>query len=407
MRTPIVLSQAALLIAGVWAGVPTAAAQSVAVYGPETQGRADPITKVDLSVGRSYPVTTPAALTKASVVSSDVADVVVVSPREFALNGKAPGETDIILWLANGTRQHLRVSVRPPADRPQVAVYIKFAEVRRDLLRTIGLSARYRDPKRHLRVGTGTFNTDNAINDVTGAITLPGTVGFGTVLTDFNTDRLLALLDVEEQKGRSKTLAEPNVLAGNREEATFLAGGELPIPVVQGGAGNNGNNTVTIMYKEFGIKLKFTPEIINDSLIKLTLRPEVSSLDYSNAIQLSGFSIPAFRTRRVETTLDVRRDQSLIISGLMNDEQEKVRTGIPGLQDIPILGQLFSSTRWQRNESELLVIVTPVLIDPLHPRPQDLAPILPDTTLPAREAIQPRLRPAPAVPGAPSTPSKP
>jgi pilus assembly protein CpaC len=154
------------------------------------------------------------------------------------------------------------------------------------------------------------------------------------------------------------------------------------------------------MYKEFGIRLHFVPEIINDSLVKLTLRPEVSSLDYSNAIQLSGFSIPAFRTRRIETTLDVRRDQSLVISGLFNNEQERVRTGIPLLQDLPIIGQLFSSTRWQRNESELIVIVTPVILDPMHLPPQDVLPIVPDSSIPAREALERRLPPAPA----PSTP---
>jgi pilus assembly protein CpaC len=376
-------------------------AQSVAVYGPGTLNRGDPITPIDLSVGRSYPLTTPVPLTKASVATPDVADIVVVGPHELVINGKLAGETDAILWLADGTRKHLRVSVRPPADRPQIAVFIKFAEVRRDLLRTIGVSARYRDAHGHERVGTGIFNTDNVFG-TDGKITIPGTAGFLTVLTDFNTQRLLALLDAEEQLGHSRTLAEPNVLAGNREEANFLAGGELPIPVVQGGANNIGGNSVTIMYKEFGVRLHFVPEIINDSLIKLMLRPEVSSLDYSNAIQLSGFSIPAFRTRRVETTLDVRRDQSIVISGLFNDDQERVRTGIPFLQSVPILGQLFSSTRWQRNESELIVIVTPIIMDAMHPLSQNVVQLRPDTALPARDAIQQRLAPAATAPTTPA-----
>ncbi len=369
-----------------------APAQSIAVYGPETQGRADPITRVDLSVGRSLPITMPVALTKASVASTDVADVVVVSARELVVNAKALGETDVMLWLANGTRQHLRVTVRSPADRPQVAVYIKFAEVRRDLLRTIGVSAVYRSP--HARIGTGTLNTDSPLGS-DGTVTIPSTAGFLTVLTDFNTRRLLALLDLEEQRGRSRTLAEPDVLAANREEANFLAGGEIPIPIIQGGGSNNlTGNQVTILFKEFGIRLHFVPEVLNDSLIKLMVAPEVSSIDYANAITLSGFRIPAFQTRRVSTTVDVRRDESLIISGLFNNSRDLTKTGIPFLQDIPILGQLFSSTRWQNNETELLVVVTPVIIDPMHPRPQDVLPIIPDTALPARGAIEKRLPPA-------------
>src|SRR6185437_5493636 len=201
----------------------------------------------------------------------------------------------------------------------QVAVYIRFAEVNRTLLRQIGVSARYRDAQGHERIGTGTFNTDNAFNS-DGSLTLPGSTGFLTVLTDFNTKRLLALLDAQEQKGLSRTLAEPDVLAANRDTATFLAGGEIPIPIVQGG-GSGGTNTVTIIFKEFGVKLKFVPEILNDSLIKLSLAPEVSSIDNNNAITLSGFRIPAFLTRRISTTVDVKRDQSLIISGLFNNSR--------------------------------------------------------------------------------------
>ena len=388
-RTTAALATACILA---FAGTDAALAQSVAVYGPATQGRADPISMIDLSVGRSLPVTTPVALTKASVASPEIADLVVVSDREFVINAKAIGETDAILWLANGTRQHLRVSVRSPSDRQQVAVYIRFAEVNRTLLRQIGVSARYRDAQGHERIGTGTFNTDNSFN-ADGSITLPGTTGFLTVLTDFNTKRLLALLDAQEQKGLSRTLAEPDVLAANRDTATFLAGGEIPIPIVQGGAAGSGVNTVPILFKEFGVKLKFVPEILNDSLIKLMLAPEVSSIDNNNAITLSGFRIPAFLTRRVSTTVDVKRDQSLIISGLFNNSRNLVKTGIPYLQDIPILGQLFSSTQWQNDETELLVVVTPVVIDPMHTRPVDTLQIVPDTALPARGAIQNRLPP--------------
>ncbi|MGE5750404.1 MAG: type II and III secretion system protein family protein, partial [Gemmatimonas sp.] len=281
-------------------------------------------------------------------------------------------------------------------DRPQVALYIKIAEVRKDFSREYGLSGVYRN--RGTRVGNGTFSTDNNFN-TDGSISLPTDAGFLTVLTDFGTKHLLALLDLQEQTGRAKTLAEPNLLAGNKDTATFLAGGEIPVPVVQPGEGNT--TRVTIQYKEFGVRLRFVAEILSDSLVKLNVTPEVSSLDFTNGIELSGFRIPAFRTRRVSTTVDVRRDQSMIISGLFNNEQERIKTGIPLLKDLPVIGDLFSSQSWKNNDSELLVVVTPVIVDPLDPRPQDVLRLLPDTALPARDAIKKRLDDASKRPPSP------
>jgi Flp pilus assembly secretin CpaC len=357
--------------------------------------QSDPITRIDLPVGRAYPLTTQVAISKVSITNDAVADVVVISARELVINAKLNGETDALIWLANGIRQHFRISVHSPSDRLQIALYIKFAEVRRDFLQNVGVSAVYRNAG--TRVGTGTFNTDNAINPITGTVTLPSSAGFGTVLTDFSTKHLLALLDVEASKGRARILAEPNLLAGNKDTATFLAGGEVPIPVVQatqgGGGGQGGGPTLTIIYKEFGVRLGFLAEIVSDSLIKLKVTPEVSSLDFSNGVTLSGFRIPGFRTRRVSTTVDVPRDQSMIISGLFNSDEQKTRTGIPYLMDIPIIGALFSSSTFNRNESELLIVVTPVLVDPRDPRPQDILRLVPDTALPARDAIQKRLQP--------------
>jgi len=120
-------------------------------------------------------------------------------------------------------------------------------------------------------------------------------------------------------------------------------------------------------------------------------------LDYTNAVVLSGFRVPALRTRRLATSVDVRRDQSLIISGLFNDEREEVRSGIPFLMDIPILGSLFASSSWKSNQSELLIVVTPTVVNPLSPPARAILPIVPDTSLPARDAIRKRLPPPPAV----------
>jgi pilus assembly protein CpaC len=370
-------------------------ALSLSLVGAVTAVAQDtPVTPLLLTVGRSFPITTPSALTHVSVANPDVADLVVISEREVVINAKTAGETDAIVWQSNGSRQQYRVQVRTSAERKQIIVSIKFAEVRRDLLREIGLSGLFRD--NHVRIGTGVLENDNNLSGNT--LTLPDAGQFLSVLTNFGSDKLLGFLQLEETKGRARTLAEPTLMASNREEATFLAGGELPIPVAQGGGTGDASGTrITIQYKEFGVRLRFLGEIIGDSLLKLAIRPEVSSLDFANAITLSGFRIPAFRTRRVETTVDVRPSESLIISGLFDDERERVKTGIPLLQDIPILGSLFSSQRWQRNETELLVVVTPMVVDPQHPRAQDLLPLKPDSTLPAREAIEPRLETPPSA----------
>jgi Flp pilus assembly secretin CpaC len=350
------------------------------------------ILRVDLPSGRSYAITTPANITQVSVASPDIADVIVMGSRDVVINGHANGESDVIVWMADSPLRHYRISVHSPADRQQIVLAVKFAEVRRDFLRTLGVSGLYRST--HTRIGTNRLNTDNSVNPSTGSLTVPSSIGFGTLLTDFGTSSLLGLLEADEQSGTARILAEPMLVAGNKDSASFLAGGEIPIPVAQ--ASTSGAPTITILWREFGIKLNFVAEVLSDSIVRLHLRPEVSSLDFNNALEIAGFRVPALRSRHIESTMDVRRDQSLIISGMMDDERQKTKDGIPFLKDIPILGSLFSSTNWQRNETELLIVVTPIVTDPLHPRPQDVMHFSPDSVLPAKQALEPRLPAQPA-----------
>jgi pilus assembly protein CpaC len=263
--------------------------------------------------------------------------------------------------------------------------------VRKDALRQIGTSLLYRSTNGNTRVGTGEFRTDRPFGRE-GSITLPSEARYLTVLSTFNTRDLLGLLDAEEQRGHARYLAEPNLMAANLEDASFLAGGEIPIPIVQGGTGGQ-QSAVTIQFREFGVRLTFRGEVLSDSLVKLRVKPEVSSLDFSNAVTLQGFRIPALRTRRVESTVDVLEGRSLIISGLFNEEREQVRTGLPYLSAIPILGELFGSTRWLKSESELIVVVSPVLTDPNHPRSADLIEFRPDSVIPAKPVLSRRIAP--------------
>ena len=340
------------------------------------------IERIPLPVGRSYPLHTQVPVTRVSVANPAIADVVVIGERDLVINSRAAGETDVIIWTGEA-RRHYRVMVNPPVDRRQVSLGIVFAEVRRDALRQFGLSAVYRD--KNVRLGTGIFRSDNTIDPATGAVTISPQSNFFTALTYFGSNDVLALIEAEASRGNARLLARPNLMTANHQEGNFLAGGEIPVPIAQPG---QGGSFVTITYREFGIRLRFTPEILNDSLLTLAVRPEVSTLDYANAITISGFRIPALQTRRVETTVDVKPNQSLIISGLLSETRDRQRTGIPILMDIPVLGALFSSTRWQKNETELLVVVTPTIVDPLHPPARNLLRVLPDTTLPAREVIE-------------------
>ena len=360
------------------------------------------VVHVDLPVGRSYLIRSPSEITRVSVANPDIADVVVMSTHDVVVNGKGGGETDVVVWEGDIGRQHYRMMVHAPSDQQQIVLSVKFAEVRRTLLEALGLSGLYKT--KTVRAGTGVFNgvDPSTVNPVTAATSIPVTANFGTVLTNFGTTDLLALLQAEEQRGDVHILAEPKVIAENNDTASFLAGGEIPVPIAQPSA--TGVPTVTIQWKEFGIRLTFTPQIVSDTLVRIKIRPEFSQLDFTNAIVLSGFSIPALTTRRVESTVDVRRDQSLLISGLLDDERTRTRTGVPILMHIPILGALFQSYNYQRNATELLIIVTPMVVDPLHPRAQDVIPLKPDTTIPARGAIEKDLPTTPSPTAAPRRP---
>jgi pilus assembly protein CpaC len=184
-----------------------------------------------------------------------------------------------------------------------------------------------------------------------------------------------AFVKALKTKGLFQSLAEPNLIAYNGQEASFLAGGEFPIPIVQGGSSNN---AVTVVFKEFGVRLNFTPTIAGD-VIRLKVRPEVSSLDFSNGITLQGFRIPALTTRRAETDVELRDGQSFAIAGLLDHVSQDDTAGIPILSKLPIIGALFKSKAERKEETELMVLITPRLVRPLN---ADEVPALPTNIKP-------------------------
>jgi pilus assembly protein CpaC len=186
-------------------------------------------------------------------------------------------------------------------------------------------------------------------------------------------------------------LAEPNLLTESGKEASFLAGGEFPYPVPQGLGGAGGYASITIQFKEYGVRLNFTPTVTADGQIHLKVKPEVSSLDYTNALQLQGYLIPALSTRRVESEMDLADGQSFAIAGLLDNRVTQQLDKIPWIGDLPVLGKLFQSKSFQRSKDELLVLVTPTIVKPFDPGHVPNRPVFP---IPFLDSDQPK------VPGA-------
>jgi pilus assembly protein CpaC len=241
----------------------------------------------------------------------------------------------------------------------QVTLKVRVAEINRGLLKSMGVNLLSKDLTGGFNFGIGRGNpgTINGPGSATFNVSSTGTTlaGFGRFL---GLD-LLGSIDLAANDGLASVLAEPNLTALSGETASFLAGGEFPIPVSQG------NNAVTIEYKQYGVGLAFTPIVLADGRISMRVRPEVSQLSDSGAVTLNGFRVPALTTRRAETTVELGSGQSFMIAGLLQNTASNSVEKAPFLGDLPVLGTLFRSTKFQRNETELVVIVTPYLVRPV------------------------------------------
>ncbi len=265
----------------------------------------------------------------------------------------------------------------PVMDAAQVQIQIRVAEVNRQILREVSTAYGFNNstiPTFISSGGPGQGAASSKLIDPRSPTGTSASSGLANFLLGIPNGALgpQAFVRALYQRGALRDLAEPNLIAMHGQKASFLAGGEFPIPVVQ--AVNQGNNAITIIFKEFGVRLDFTPTIIDENHIKLELAPEVSSLDFSSGVQIDSLIIPGLRVRRAKTVVELRDGQSFALAGLI-DNQERVNLGkIPLLGDIPIFGELFKSRSFQRNETELLFLATVKLVEPLSP---DQLPRLP------------------------------
>ena len=413
-------------------------------------------TDLTVNVNKSLVLENSSGVRRISVTNGDLAEAVAVSPTEILVNGKAAGETSLILWDAKGQRTIFNVHILPssakldavreqlaaelpgqdvsltfeegmtflhgtvadlvsadralsiasnlgkvvnllqvkvPSSEPQILLKVRFANV--DRSRSVELGATFLTQGNNVSPGgllkgqfggTPTYDisqsaTNTSVTDLLNIFLFRPDFNFG------------AAIKALEAKQLAQVLAEPNLLTLSGHRASFLAGGEFPFPTLQGGG--SGVGQITIQFREFGIRLNFTPTVTPRGTIKLEVEPEVSSLDPSNGLTIQGYTIPGLDTRRVQTEVELQNNQSLVIAGLLDNRLTEAINRVPGLANIPVLGKLFESRSVLKNNSELLVVVTPEIVAPIAAGQQ-----APDVNMP--EPFLKGTRPAPPQNPAPS-----
>jgi pilus assembly protein CpaC len=387
-----------------------------------TQGSAP----LRVMVGKSLLINTTERLKRVAITDPSIASPQVITPTQILVHGKAPGEVSLLIWdeLERSRSFDLRVdvdvsacaeeehrvfpdeqiTVSPsraaivlsghvstedvakragdlakayspsvvnvltfgPVGAQEVMLQVKFAEVDRTALAQLGINFLSTGAANTIGTATtgqfggfgpqtlttqngSTTSTGQSLNNVLNLFVFRPDINFGAVIEALETKNLLQIL------------AEPNLIAVNGKKASFLAGGQFPFPIVQPGAGFT---AVTISFKEFGVRLEFTPVITPNGNIHLNVAPEVSTLDFANALTISGFTVPALSTRKAETEFEVQDGQSFVIAGLMDNRVTDIYNKIPGLGDIPILGNFFRSKSLQKSNSELMVLCTVRRVSP-------------------------------------------
>jgi pilus assembly protein CpaC len=388
-------------------------------------------TQINVLVGQSRVINFDKPIGRFSVSNPDVAEAVLVAPDQVLVNGKAFGQVNFIAWAKEGSGQFIVFDVfvranlslidsqiralfpkddvrlsqangsvvisgtvaeaktaqeveavvkaagfnvvnmlqSPAKPVAQVQLQVRVAEVSRSKMRELGTSYGY------VQHGTiGYLNSGAGPSQLQHTSMSPGAVAAETFLSPAlnlflgnGAAGLQGMLRALKSVGAIRSLAEPNLIAMDGQQASFLAGGEFPIPIIQTGSDKA---AVTIVFKEYGVRLNFKPTIIDEDHIRLELEPEVSTIDFSNGVKFDGFVIPALKTRRAKTGVELRDGQSFALAGLLDNNEVQSFSKVPGIGDIPVLGNLFKSKSFTKQETELMFIVTAQLVKPV--RPDDL-----------------------------------
>ncbi|WP_415758065.1 type II and III secretion system protein family protein [Pseudomonas sp. LT1P18] len=341
---------------------------------------------LEVGEGLQQEVQSPVAITRVAVGDPKIADVRVNGNQAFLLTGMASGATSLMIWTAcaSAPRQSMvfvqgkataamTSATRLPSDDPllpsQVQTDIRFVEVSRTKLKEAGTSIFGKGSNNFLFGAPGTVPNTAVTPGVVPLFNLDPRIAVPSIplLNDsFNivwgggSSKFLGIVNALEGSGFAYTLARPSLVALSGQSASFLAGGEIPIPVPSANS-----DSYSIEYKEFGIRLTLTPTVVSHDRITLKVAPEVSELDYNNGVTIGGTTVPAFTIRRTDTSVSLADGESFVISGLISTHNSSQVSKFPGLGDIPILGAFFRNSAVNREERELLMIVTPHLVQPL------------------------------------------
>lgn len=434
MHARILRLGASLLGAVAFAAALSSSVWSQDLVGAPLQSRK--LQTVRLVVGKSLVLQSPTPLRRASLANPGIADFLILSPDQLYVMGKTIGITNLTVWSEKGTVSGVyEVEVSPDVTRlkeqlhqllptekhiqvtsshdnltltgavtsvahvsqalalaeafapkkvinllqvegvQQVMLEVRVAEMERTLLRRLGVNLAYTGGKGGAFAVTTLKGQTTPLNSAdTSSVLSLGPLGMGVSQAINSLFRFQAgslnwtgFIDALKENNLVKILAEPTLTALSGQNAHFLAGGEFPIPVPQA------FGVTTVQYKQFGVQLTFQPVVHSQNTISMTVTPEVSELDFANGLQLNGFTVPSITTRRASTTIEMNDGQSFAIAGLLRDTVRETIAKYPLLGDIPILGALFRSSQFQKNESELIIIVTPHLAKPMA----STAPLLP------------------------------
>jgi pilus assembly protein CpaC len=378
---------------------------------------------VNVLVGQSRVINFDRPVGRFSVSNPEIAEAVLVTPDQVLVNGKAFGQVNFIAWEQTGgqflvfdvyvranlslidsqiralfPKDDIRLSqangsvvisgsvsnaataaqvqsvieaanfkvvnmlTSPVSNATQIQLEVRVAEVNRNRLRDYGTSFLTNGMTGgYANSGGGPSSISDSVIGTASAILSPAL----NVMLFNKSLNSVAMLKLLRTEGAFRELAEPNLIAMNNQQASFLAGGEFPVPVLQnfGGGGSGG---ITIMWKEYGIRLNFKPTIIDEDHIRLELEPEVSTIDFTNGVKFNGFVVPALRTRRAKTGVELRDGQSFALAGLLDNTETKTLSRIPIISDIPVLGALFKSKSFEKKETELMFFVTAHMVKPVN-----------------------------------------
>jgi len=380
---------------------------------------------INVLVGQSRVINFDRPIGRFSISNPDIAEAVMVSPNQVLVNGKAFGQVNFIAWeksdqkfivfdvfvranlslidsqiralfpkddirlsqangsvVLSGTVSNPQAAAQadavvqaagfktvnmlqsPVTDTTQVQLQVRVAEVSRTKLKELGSSYASVNSTTVFAQGGGPATLGGNNQQSLGTNVLSEFAGSAVNLFLFNTGlNTAAFIRALKTNGALRALAEPNLIAMNGQTASFLAGGEFPIPVVQSGSSNG---AVSVQFKEYGVRLNFKPTIIDEDHIRLELEPEVSTIDIANGVRFNGFVIPALRTRRAHTGVELRDGQSFALAGLLDNNETRSFSKIPLLGDVPVLGNLFKSESFQKQETELMFIITADIVKPIN-----------------------------------------